>query len=224
MNRFTALLAGTVCLFACGHARAGVVANASVLASVGGSSRSDAGTAPGSYVASLPAGPGAPTASGSLSWTATPSTTTFSLTGTASGAFPTLAKSELVVEFTLAEASQAWITWNLSNVAGLPAGNIAGWAILDQSNLSDPYLYALQYEDGNSAPTTSGGVAATPIGAGATGFLGLIPAGTWSFAVSILVDVPVSGGFSVAITLPSPAALPLLVAAAMATGTARGRR
>jgi hypothetical protein len=100
--------------------------------------------------------------------------------------------------------------------------SIAGWSI--SPGPSDPFLYALTYIDGDPVPTTAGGVSATAIGAGPTGFLGLIPAGSWIFTVGIQMDRATSGGFSVTISLPAPAAAPLMLAAAVTANCRRRRR
>ena len=224
MSGSTKLLSGTALLLTCTPALGAVVATAQVEARVGGSALTDSGSLPGQYTASLSSGSGGPAASADLSWTTTPSTTTFAFSGTASGDPSTLAESELIVQFTLASSSTVWITWNLSNVANRPVGNLAGWSISDPSNPTDPYLFALAYADGDAVPTTTGGVGATAIGAGPTGFVGVIPAGTWIFAVGIQLEVAVSGGFAVAITLPAPSSGPLLLAAAISGSRRRRRR
>lgn len=194
---------------------------------VGATADSGSGTAPGAYNASVSLPGGSLFATANLAWTATASNTAYSFTGTAAGGDPSSwATSQATVTFSLATASKVWITWDFANVIASSATNgpSAAWAIIDSDAEPDQYLYALEYDYAGGARvfSSAGDVPEIAAGSGPTGFLGFLPAGNWIFATNVQVNAPVTGAFSVQITLPSPGALPLLGLASIASR--RGRR
>lgn len=227
MNRATGVLSA-VALWAISSSAsdAGVSQSVSVDVMVGATANTDSGTGPGTYSASVPPSGGL-FATANLSWTATASNTTYAFSGTASGSAPSsFATSTATVTFSLATASEVWITWDFANVIASSATNgpSAAWAIIDGDASPQQFVYGLEYDynNGNPAFSATGGVPSIGAGSGTTGFLGFLPAGNWIFATNVEVNASVAGGFNVQITLPGPGALPLVAAASLVAR--RGRR
>ncbi len=189
------------------------------------STRNDkAGSAPGTYSASVTSTTPSASASATLVWGAA----SYAFSGTASGAAgtpaPTFANSQGIARYTFTEAMNVQINWDLSNVVGLASsGGSVGWTITDSLG---NFAYAIVYFAGSPTPNVEGGV---PQISSQAGFIGQLGPGTWTVSTSVSVEPPASGtapgggAFSVSMNFtPAPGALPLVAIASIVAR--RGRR